>query len=83
VIEGPGRLPLRGRSRFRPIAIVLALYHSYVQWGGNPLVPCDANASCAKLYVYAYHYITIPTMSLTVAAALLLLYWANRLYKHS
>lgn len=72
-------------SYILPLALLdllFASYHSYVQWGGNPLIPCDATASCAKLYVYAFHYITIPTMSLTVALAVLLVYWANRVYEH-
>lgn len=60
------------------VGLVLSTYHAYVQWGGNPLIPCDATASCAKLYVYAYGYVTIPTMSLTIVAAMLLLYWANK-----
>lgn len=63
------------------IALILATYHSYVQWGGTPLVPCDVTASCAKLYVYAFGYVTIPTMSLTMAVAFLLLTWANKVYR--
>lgn len=62
------------------IAFLLAAYHSYVQWGGNPLIPCDATASCSKLYVSAFGYVTIPTMSLTIALAMILLYFANRLH---
>ncbi|MBX4206228.1 disulfide bond formation protein B [Candidatus Parcubacteria bacterium] len=69
--------------RLSVIALILALYHSYVQWGGNPLIPCSATASCAKLYVYAFHYITIPTMSLTIAVSVILLWLANRLYQRS
>ncbi|HEY4528593.1 MAG TPA: disulfide bond formation protein B [Candidatus Paceibacterota bacterium] len=61
------------------IAAVIALYHSYVQWGGTPLIPCDSTASCAKLYVYAYGYVTIPTMSLSVALAMILLWWSNKM----
>lgn len=64
------------------IGVVLALYHSYVQWGGNPLIPCSATASCSKLYVYAFGYITIPTMSLTVALTFILLYAANKLHEN-
>lgn len=81
---------LRNRDRsvfkyvlpFSVIGTVLALYHSYVQWGGSPLIPCDATASCSKLYVYAFGYITIPTMSLTIALAFILLYTANRVYEN-
>lgn len=64
------------------IASVIALYHSYVQWGGDPLIPCSATASCSKLYVYAFNYITIPSMSLTIGLALILIYWANRIYEN-
>lgn len=64
------------------IGLILALYHSYVQWGGSPLIPCDVTASCSKLYVYAFGYITIPTMSLTIIVAFLLLYWANKLHEN-
>ncbi len=64
------------------IGLILSIYHSYVQWGGSPLIPCDATASCSKLYVYAFGYITIPTMSLTIAVAMLLLYWSNKLHEN-
>lgn len=64
------------------IGVVLSIYHSYVQWGGSPLIPCDATASCSKLYVYAFGYITIPTMSLTIALAMMLLYWSNKIYEN-
>ncbi len=63
------------------LGLVFALYHAYVQWGGSPLIPCDATASCAKLYVYEFGYVTIPTMSLTIIVAFLLLTWANRVYR--
>ncbi len=64
------------------IGLVLSVYHSYVQWGGTPLIPCDATASCSKLYVYAFGYITIPTMSLTIALAMILVWWANKQYEN-
>ena len=63
------------------IALILSLYHSYVQWGGSPLIPCDVTASCSKLYVYAFGYITIPTMVLSIAVLYMLLYWSNRVYQ--
>ncbi len=62
---------------------IVALYHSYVQWGGSPFIPCDATASCSKLYVYAFGYVTIPTMSLSVLVAFLLLAWASKAYSQS
>lgn len=64
------------------IGLVLSVYHSYVQWGGSPLIPCDVTASCSKLYVYAFGYITLPTMSLTIVVTILLLYWANKIYEN-
>lgn len=62
------------------LGLVLSTYHSYVQWGGDPLIPCDVTASCSKLYVYAFGYITIPTMVLSLALTIILLYWANKFY---
>lgn len=64
------------------VGFVLATYHSYVQWGGNPLIPCDATASCTKLYVDVFGYITIPTMSLTIVVTFLLLYWSNKIHEN-
>lgn len=63
------------------MALILSLYHSYVQWGGSPLIPCDATASCAKLYVFEFGYVTIPTMVLSLAVLYVLLYFANRVYQ--
>jgi disulfide bond formation protein DsbB len=66
------------------LAGIVALYHSYVYWGGESLLPCTAlGGACAKIYVYAFGYITIPAMSLTIALYFLLLAWANRLYQRS
>jgi disulfide bond formation protein DsbB len=63
------------------IAGIIALYHTYVQTGGNPLIPCSATASCTKVYVMAYNYVTIPTMSLTIVVTLLILAWTHKLYE--
>src|SRR3989344_2648318 len=62
------------------LALLIAIYHSYVQWGGSPLIPCDATASCSMLYVYAFGYITIPSMTLSIAILLLLIAWASKVY---
>ena len=64
------------------IAAVISTYHSYVQWGGSPLIPCDVEGTCNRLYVYAFGYITIPTMVLSVAVLLILLWWANKIYEN-
>lgn len=65
------------------IAGLIALYHSYVYWGGESLLPCTAlGGACSKIYVMAFGYITIPSMSLTVALYFLLLYWINKKYEN-
>lgn len=66
------------------LAGVVALYHSYVYWGGTSLLPCTAlGGACSKIYVMEFGYITIPTMSLTIVLYLLLLAWVNRIYQRS
>lgn len=66
------------------LAGVVALYHSYVYWGGESLLPCTSlGGACSKIYVMEFGYITIPSMSLTVALYFLLLWWINKLNKYS
>lgn len=57
------------------IAALVALYHTYIELGGSvALGDCTtAGGACAKVYVLALGYVTIPTMSLTVALAIILL----------
>ncbi len=56
---------------------VVALYHMFLQLGANPLVPCAATGpSCSFVYFIEYGYVTIPTMSLTVFALILLFMFA-------
>jgi disulfide bond formation protein DsbB len=55
------------------IAVIISIYHSYVQISGNSLLPCSATATCTKVYVLAFNYVTIPMMALTIGAYLLLL----------
>lgn len=44
----------------------IALYQSYVQWGGASFLSCTATGSaCAKIFFTEFGYITIPVMSLT------------------
>lgn len=64
------------------IDLVLAAYNSYLQWGGDPLIPCSTAVSCTKLYVYEFGYITIPTMSITVAVALIVLWLIKQSYEN-
>lgn len=55
---------------------ILALYHYYLQLGGNPLIPCTTvgySVSCSQRFVMEYGYITIPIMALTGFVLLILL----------
>jgi disulfide bond formation protein DsbB len=55
------------------VGALIALYHTFIQFGGASLVPCSATGpSCTVLYFLEYGYITIPTMSLTAFVLLLL-----------
>jgi disulfide bond formation protein DsbB len=53
---------------------IVALYHTYIQLGGeSSVLPCtSAGGACAKVYVLEQGYITIPTMALTVFLYILL-----------
>ena len=64
------------------VASIISIYHMFVQMGGNSILPCSATASCAKLYVYAFGYITIPSMALTISVAILLLAWIRNIYEN-
>lgn len=58
------------------VGALIAVYHTFIQFGGQSLVPCSATGpSCTVLYFLQYGYVTIPTMSLT-AFVLLLLFMA-------
>ena len=59
------------------IGAVIAVYHTFIQLGANPLLPCSATGpSCTFVYFLEYGYVTIPTMSLTVFALILLFMFA-------
>lgn len=46
--------------------IVLSAYQKYLELGGKVIIPCSADAaSCSKIYVLEFGYITIPVMALT------------------
>lgn len=54
------------------IGSLIALYHSFILWGGKSILPCtQAGSACAKIYVLDFHYITIPAMSLSIFVYLL------------
>lgn len=63
---------------------IVALYHTYIQLGGETSVlPCtSAGAACAKVLVLEHGYITIPTMSLTVFLFILLFAFIHRFYEN-
>ena len=61
----------------------MALYQSFVQWGFNSgLGGCvGLLGECAKVYVKAFDYITIPFMSFTIfvySVGLILIYYQAR-----
>ena len=58
---------------FSVIGAAVSLYHSFVQWGvGGSLLGCTSvGGECARVYVLAYNYITIPFMSFTIFAYLI------------
>ncbi|MEK7227492.1 MAG: disulfide bond formation protein B [Patescibacteria group bacterium] len=82
-------LKFKDRSVFRYawrlslLAAMIALYHQYVYMGGESLLPCTAlGGACSKIYVFAFGYITIPMMSLTISLYVLLLARADRIYRN-
>lgn len=63
------------------IAIFISFYFSYYSIGGVSLFPCTAEeGACSRVFVKEFSYITIPMMSFTIAAYLLLLTWVNNFY---
>ena len=55
---------------------VIAAYHYYLQWGGNPLVPCSTvgySVDCAKTFILEFGFISIPFMALTAFLLITLL----------
>jgi len=65
------------------LAGIVAFYQAYANFGGLSILSCTAiEGACSKIYVMAFGYITIPVMSLTVSLYILLLIWADRIYKN-
>lgn len=64
---------------------VIAIYHTYLQFGGSPILPCSANvaASCAQRYFLEFGYVTIPTMALTSFTLIALLLYSYKRYSLS
>lgn len=54
---------------------VVALYHTYLQYGRSSLIPCSASVaavSCAQRFVFEFGFLTIPMMSLAVFVFIIL-----------
>ena len=66
------------------ITVLISLYHAYIQLGGSvSVLPCTAEgAACAAVYILEYGYITIPTMSLTIALYVLMLAAVNKISRN-
>jgi disulfide bond formation protein DsbB len=61
------------------IGAIIALYHTFLQFGGESILPCSASGvSCQHVYFVSYGYVTIPTMSLTVFVLILLFMFSPR-----
>lgn len=59
---------------------IIALYHSYLQFGGSPLLPCSATGvSCASRYFLEFGYVTIPTMALSAFVLIILMFVARNI----
>jgi len=70
--------------RLSALALVVSIYQIYIQLGGPSSLPCAAAGSaCAKIFVNAFGYITIPVMSLTVCVYLIVFAFAHRLSKRA
>jgi disulfide bond formation protein DsbB len=70
--------------RLSILALLISLYQVYIQLGGFSVLPCTAAGSaCAKIFIDAFGYITIPVMSLTVCTYLLTVALMHRLAKKS
>lgn len=62
------------------VGTLIAAYHVSLQFiGSSPFLPCSAEGvSCLKLYVLEFGYISIPVMSLTIFAWVMLVLIARR-----
>jgi len=55
------------------VGVPVGIYHEYLQLGGGTIVPCSATGpSCQFVYFIQFGYVTIPMMSLTAFALILL-----------
>ncbi len=63
----------------------LAIYHTYLQFGGVSILPCAASngVSCSQRYFVEFGYVTIPTMALTAFGLIILSFLAQSWYNRS
>ncbi len=62
----------------------VAAYNQYLQFGGDPLVPCGVGSSaaaCAQRFFIEFGYVTIPMMSLTAFAVMGAVLLAERIHR--
>jgi len=58
------------------LGALIAAYHYYLQWGGNPLIPCSTvgySVDCAKTFILEFGFVSIPFMALTAFLLITLL----------
>ena len=67
------------------IGIIIAIDQNLLQFLNVSLIPCSSavTAACNKLYVYEFNYVTIPVMSFTAFALLIIIMWFAREKKGS
>jgi disulfide bond formation protein DsbB len=55
------------------IGMLISIYNVFLQFGGTAILNCDVGGvTCQHVYFLKYGYVTIPTMSLTIFALMLL-----------
>lgn len=63
------------------IGAIFGIYHTSLQFGVKSVLPCSVvGVSCAVQYVMEYGYITIPVMSLTAFALVIIFLTMRRIY---
>lgn len=61
------------------MGMAIAIYHTILQFADTAL-PCPAGSvSCSQRFFLEFGYITIPTLSLTIFAAVILLLWCTKI----
>ena len=61
----------------------VAVYHTFIQFGGVPLIPCPATGpSCTQRYFLEFGFVTIPTMALAAFLLIISFMLASRASKN-